>query len=96
MIQKAQTEASRDKIRMAECRNLYSGHGDLIAETRSAFLRERKPSLDKIMSNFEVTPRHCGSILLTATKYKVTSSDLPSKGQDATDDPVATDFRNLG
>jgi hypothetical protein len=39
---------------MAECRDLDSGHGDLTAETPSASLRERKPSMDKIMSNFEV------------------------------------------
>jgi hypothetical protein len=42
---------------MAECRDLHCSHGDLIAETRSAFLREREPSVDKIMRNFEITSR---------------------------------------
>jgi hypothetical protein len=78
-IQKAQTEASHRQIRMVECRDLQSLHGDLIAETRSAFLREREPSVDKIMSDFEVTACHFALILVTATEHKVTSSNLPGK-----------------
>jgi hypothetical protein len=58
MIQKVQTAASHPQIRMAERRDLQGGYGDLIAETRSAFLREREPSLDKIMSDFKVSPCH--------------------------------------
>jgi hypothetical protein len=71
MIQKAQTAASHRQIRMAECRDLQGGHGDLIAETRSAFLREREPSVDKIMSDFKVTSCHFGVIPLTATEHKL-------------------------
>jgi hypothetical protein len=70
-IQKAQTAASHRQIRMAECRDLQGGHGDLIAETPSAFLREREPSVDKIMSDFKVSPCHFGLIPLTATEHKV-------------------------
>jgi hypothetical protein len=58
MIQKAQTEASHRQIRMAECRDLHGGNGDLIAKTRSALLREREPSVDEIMRDFEITSRH--------------------------------------
>jgi hypothetical protein len=60
MIQKEQTEASHRQIRMAECPDLQSAHRDLIAETRSAFLREREPSADEVLSDFEVTPCHFG------------------------------------
>jgi hypothetical protein len=71
MIQKAQTQASHRQIRMAECRDLHRGHGDLIAETRSAFFRERELSVDEIMRDFEVTSRHLRSILLTATEQRL-------------------------
>jgi len=38
----------------------------MIAETRLAFLREREPSADEVLSELEVTPCHFGLILLIA------------------------------
>ena len=54
MIQKEKAEAPHCQIRMAECGSLDSGDGNLLAQTRSAFLREREPSVDKIIRDFEV------------------------------------------
>jgi len=54
MIQKKQAEAPHCQIRMAERGGLHSGDRNLLAETRSAFLAEREPSMDKIISDFEV------------------------------------------
>jgi hypothetical protein len=55
MIQKEQAEAPHRQIRMAERGGLHGGDRHLLAQTRSAFLREREPSVDKIIRDFEVS-----------------------------------------
>jgi hypothetical protein len=59
MIQKGQADALHRKIRMAESGDLDRGNRNLLAETRSACLRKRKPPMDKIIRNFEVSAHHC-------------------------------------
>ncbi len=54
MVKKGQAEAPHRWIRMTECGGLHRGERNLLAETRSAFLPEREPSMDKIICNFEV------------------------------------------
>ena len=68
MIQKEKTEAPHRRIRMAECRDLHGGDRHLLAETRPAFLAERKPPADKIIRDFEVSPHHCTQSGLTVSR----------------------------
>ena len=59
VIQKGKTEAPHRRIRMAKRRDLHGGNGNLLAQTRSAVLTEREPSVDKIICDFEISPHHC-------------------------------------
>jgi hypothetical protein len=70
MIQKGQADAPHRKIRMAESSDLYRGDRNLLAETRSAFLRERKPPMDKIIRDFEVSAHRRTQSRLTVSKSR--------------------------
>jgi hypothetical protein len=67
MIKKEQTEPPHRQIRVGERGELHRGEWDLLAQAPSAFFREREPSVDEIICDFEVGPRHRAQSGLMAT-----------------------------
>jgi hypothetical protein len=58
MIQQEQAEPTHSQIRVAQCGHLNGGDRDLLTEPRSAFLRKRRPSMDKVTREFEIRSHH--------------------------------------
>src|SRR5215470_4460633 len=57
---------------MTECSDLHRRDRNLLAEVRSAILRERAPSMDEVNCKFEISPRHCAQSVLMAACLSVT------------------------
>jgi hypothetical protein len=58
VIQKEQAEPAHRRIRIAKCSRLYCGGRNLLPYTRLSFLRQRRPSVNKIMREFKVRSPH--------------------------------------
>jgi hypothetical protein len=58
VVQKKQAGSPNSQIRVAKCGYLDGGDGYLAAETCSPLLRQRAPSTDEIVCDFNIRPCH--------------------------------------